>query len=320
MAGIAAVSGGALVAAAWAGGADLDKLVDRAVAPPPLDVGARLGRRACCRAPGWALLIDEFLPVPTFEGLRVPVRVLATDVDTGEPVVFREGDLREAVRASCSFPGVFPPMVLDGPAPLDGGVSEVVPVRLAREMAGDGGRGAGGGLQRGRALAGRRLVRGHGAARRPDAAPRAHARRAGGRRPGDRAGHRASRAGCGRADPAVRRGRASEAAGEALPELRRLIGAVTRRAVTGCRRRWPCWSLAGVLAVAASLSVRAPPGPTAPGWRGPASRRASWSAAGCRVRYVRAGSGPPVVLLHGFASSVYTWRGRAARAGRAATT
>src|SRR5258708_2903501 len=68
-------------------------------------------------------------------GLRVPVRVLATDVDTGEPVVLREGDIRDAVRASCSFPGVFPPMVLNGRRLYDGGISEVVPVRLAREMA-----------------------------------------------------------------------------------------------------------------------------------------------------------------------------------------
>ena len=84
-------------------------------------------------------MIDEFLPVPTFEGLRVPVRVLATDVDTGEAVVFTSGNLRDAVRASVSFPGVFPPTVLEGRRFVDGGVSEVVPVRLAREMAGEGG-------------------------------------------------------------------------------------------------------------------------------------------------------------------------------------
>ncbi len=85
------------------------------------------------------MLIDEFVPVPTFEGLRLPLRVLATDVDSGEPVVFEEGDLRNAIRASCSFPGVFPPMVLDGRRLYDGGISEVIPVRLAREMAGEGG-------------------------------------------------------------------------------------------------------------------------------------------------------------------------------------
>jgi NTE family protein len=138
VAGLAGVSGGALVAAAWAGGADSEMLVEQASRLHPwmwvrgwgggLLSGTRLGA-----------LIDEFLPVDTFEGLRVPVRVLATDVDTGERVVFRSGPLRDAVRASCSFPGVFPPMLLGGRRLYDGGISEVVPVSVAREMAGEQG-------------------------------------------------------------------------------------------------------------------------------------------------------------------------------------
>src|SRR5437867_11591406 len=88
----------------------MEKLVDQASKLHPwtwvrgwgggLLSGTRLG-----------LMIDEFLPVPRFEALKVPVVVLATDVDTGEPVVFREDDLRDAVRAPSSFPRVFPPMV-----------------------------------------------------------------------------------------------------------------------------------------------------------------------------------------------------------------
>jgi NTE family protein len=138
VAGIAGVSGGALVAAAWSGGADLESLVEQASRLHPwmwvrgwgggLLSGSKLGA-----------MIDEFLPVATFEGLRTPVSVLATDVDSGQPVVLRSGDVREAVRASCSFPGVFPPMLLEGRRLYDGGISEVVPVRLAREMAGEAG-------------------------------------------------------------------------------------------------------------------------------------------------------------------------------------
>jgi NTE family protein len=126
------------VAAAWAGGANLESLVEQAAGLHPwmwvrgwgggLLSGSRLGA-----------LIDEFLPVPLFEDLRVPVVVLATDVDTGQPVVLREGNLRDAVRASCSFPGVFPPMVLNGRRLYDGGITEVIPVRLAREIAGEAG-------------------------------------------------------------------------------------------------------------------------------------------------------------------------------------
>jgi NTE family protein len=138
VAGVGGVSGGALVAAAWAGGADTEKLVEQAARLHPwmwvrgwgggLLSGSKLGA-----------LIDEFLPVDTFEGLKVPVRVLATDVDTGEPVVFSHGHLRDAVRASCSFPGVFPPMLLNGRRLYDGGISEVIPVRLTRDMAGEQG-------------------------------------------------------------------------------------------------------------------------------------------------------------------------------------
>ncbi len=136
--GIAAVSAASLIAAAWAGGADMDRLVQGASQLHPwmwvrgwgggLLSGSRLGA-----------LIDEWLPVTGFEQLRVPLVVVATDVDTGEAVVFDRGSVRDAVRASCSFPGFFPPFALDGRRLVDGSVSEVVPVRRAREMAGDRG-------------------------------------------------------------------------------------------------------------------------------------------------------------------------------------
>jgi NTE family protein len=136
--GLAGVSGGALIGAAWAGGADLERLVEQASRLHPwmwvrgwgggLLSGSRLGA-----------LIDEYLPVSSFADLKVPLTVLTADVDTGEPVVFREGNVRDAVRASCSFPGVFPPFVWNGRRLVDGGVIEVVPVRRAREMAGESG-------------------------------------------------------------------------------------------------------------------------------------------------------------------------------------
>ena len=138
VAGIAAVSGASLVAAAWAGGADLAQLVEQASRLHPwmwvrgwgggLLSGSRLGK-----------LVDEWLPVARFEELRVPLVVVATDVDTGEAVVFDHGSVRDAVRASCSFPGFFPPFVLGGRRLVDGGMTEVVPVRRARAMAGDQG-------------------------------------------------------------------------------------------------------------------------------------------------------------------------------------
>lgn len=136
--GIAGVSGGALIAAAWAGGADLGALIEAGANLHPwlwvrgwgggLLSGSRLGA-----------LIDSSIPVDSFEQLKLPLVVVATDLDTGEAVVFKSGPLRDAVRASCSFPGFFPPMVVGGRRLVDGGVTEVVPVRRAREMAGEDG-------------------------------------------------------------------------------------------------------------------------------------------------------------------------------------
>jgi NTE family protein len=138
VAGMAAVSGASLVAALWAAGVDMDRFVAGASELHPwmwargwgggLLSGSRLGA-----------LVDEWLPATRFEELRVPLVVIATDVDTGEAVVFREGSVRDAVRASCSFPGFFPPYALGGRRLVDGSVSEVVPVRRARDMAGDQG-------------------------------------------------------------------------------------------------------------------------------------------------------------------------------------
>jgi NTE family protein len=138
VAGIAGVSGGALAAAAWAGGGDLDSMIERASNLHPwmwvrgwgggLLSGSRLGA-----------LIEEFLPTSSFDKLRVPLAVLTTDLDTGEAIVLEGGDLREAVRASCSFPGMFPPMQCGSRRLVSGEVSEVVPIRVARQMAGDDG-------------------------------------------------------------------------------------------------------------------------------------------------------------------------------------
>jgi NTE family protein len=136
--GYAGVSGGSLVAAAYLGGASMEALVGEASRLHPwfwvrgwgggLLSGTKLG-----------ILIDQFLPKETFEELSAPLAVLATDIDSGQGVVFQSGNVRDAVRASCSFPGIFPPFLLGGRRLYDGGVTDVVPVKLARQMAGDEG-------------------------------------------------------------------------------------------------------------------------------------------------------------------------------------
>jgi NTE family protein len=74
---------------------------------------------------------------PTFDDLRIPFRCVATDLNTGKPVVFKSGDLSEAMRASISLPLVFTPYHLDTLLLVDGGVIENVPVDVARGQGAD---------------------------------------------------------------------------------------------------------------------------------------------------------------------------------------
>lgn len=70
----------------------------------------------------------------TFAALKKPLRILATDLVSGEPYVFKSGDLATAVRASSAVPVVFKPLVIDDKLLVDGGLSNPVPASLLKEM------------------------------------------------------------------------------------------------------------------------------------------------------------------------------------------
>lgn len=71
------------------------------------------------------------------EQLNRPIGVVATDLKSGEQVVFRRGNTGMAVRASSSVPGVFQPVSIGGREFVDGGLTSPVPVRAARDMGAD---------------------------------------------------------------------------------------------------------------------------------------------------------------------------------------
>lgn len=71
------------------------------------------------------------------EKLNKPLAVVATDLQSGEPIVFRTGNTGMAVRASSSVPGVFQPVAISGHEYVDGGLVSPVPVRAARAMGAD---------------------------------------------------------------------------------------------------------------------------------------------------------------------------------------
>ncbi len=72
--------------------------------------------------------------VQDFDRLPTPFRALATDLENGEPVVLRSGDLATVLRASMSAPGVLAPVEIGGRLLVDGGLVDNLPIDLAKEM------------------------------------------------------------------------------------------------------------------------------------------------------------------------------------------
>lgn len=72
--------------------------------------------------------------ITDFDQLPTPFRAVATDLETGEAVVLKQGDLTSAVRASLSAPGVFSPVEREGRLLVDGSLSENLPIDVARQM------------------------------------------------------------------------------------------------------------------------------------------------------------------------------------------
>ncbi|MEI5906057.1 patatin-like phospholipase family protein [Bacillus spongiae] len=85
--------------------------------------------------------IKEFIYLFThqknFDELLIPLAIVATDLTHGKKVVFKEGCVADAVRASISIPGIFVPEKKDGRILVDGGVIDRVPVSVVKEMGAD---------------------------------------------------------------------------------------------------------------------------------------------------------------------------------------
>jgi len=85
-----------------------------------------------------ALLLESMLAHASdtrdFDKLPIPFRAVATDIASGEKVVFRKGHLPRVIRASMSIPAVFAPVELDGRLLVDGGMTDNIPLDVARDM------------------------------------------------------------------------------------------------------------------------------------------------------------------------------------------
>jgi NTE family protein len=137
---VAGTSMGALIGAAYCAYQDIDKV-------------EQISRQTNWRRifslfdPGWRggliqgrkvdRLLREWFNGYTFENLKTPLTIIATDLLTGQGINLFEGDIVTAIRASSAVPPVFKPIELDNYLLSDGGLVNPVPVKAVKEMGAD---------------------------------------------------------------------------------------------------------------------------------------------------------------------------------------
>lgn len=136
---IAGTSAGSIVGGALAAGMPLDQIEEFGRRLRWRDIGrvtmSRLGVQSNERLEQY---LRARLPVSKFEDLPVPFAAVATDLKTGAAVVMREGDVPFAIRASCTIPGWYVPVVDEqGRQLVDGGLVATVPSTVARSLGAD---------------------------------------------------------------------------------------------------------------------------------------------------------------------------------------
>ena len=113
--------------------------------PIPLELGFRDGQvrfsKGAIEGGNLELYLHEITrpadDIASFDALPTPFRAIATDMVTGNEVVFDRGPLYLALRASMSVPGVFAPVELEGEIFGDGGLVDNLPVEVMRKMGAD---------------------------------------------------------------------------------------------------------------------------------------------------------------------------------------
>ncbi|MFM7534072.1 MAG: patatin-like phospholipase family protein, partial [Rubrivivax sp.] len=132
---VVGTSAGSLVAALYAAGRGAAELAQLALT---MDEGAitdwSFPGRGLIRGDALARFVREHTAGRTIEQMRLPLGIVATDLDSGEPILFQRGDTGLAVRASSAVPAVFQPVRIGSREYVDGGLVSPVPVRFARQM------------------------------------------------------------------------------------------------------------------------------------------------------------------------------------------
>jgi NTE family protein len=135
---IAGTSVGSLIGGAYASGLSADQIEKLALTIRWSDLGrvtvSKLGFNSSERTEEY---VRSRFPIYEFDKLRMPFGAVACDLQTGKMVVFTEGNLALAIRASCALPVYYTPVLVNGRMMVDGGLVGHLPASVARTMGAD---------------------------------------------------------------------------------------------------------------------------------------------------------------------------------------
>ena len=132
---VAGTSVGAIIGAGYCSGMTAAELKEVACAVRFRDFGRlTLSRYGFYNSDRMVRLFARVLKCNTFEDLKIPLAIVATEFLTGEAVVFTKGALADPIRASCAYPGMFLPVEIDGRSYIDGMLAYGVPTTPLRKM------------------------------------------------------------------------------------------------------------------------------------------------------------------------------------------
>ena len=135
---VAGTSVGALIGAAYCSGLTIGELDDVAHSVR-FTTFARwtISRHGFATNDRMVAFLERTLKAQTFEQMRTPLAIAATDFNTGEGVIFHSGPVIDPIRASCAYPGMFLPVNIRDRWLVDGMLTHPVPTQPLREMGAD---------------------------------------------------------------------------------------------------------------------------------------------------------------------------------------
>jgi NTE family protein len=132
---LAGTSVGAMVASLYAFNVDVNTISDLARRLTISDITTfKLNKTGFFTTDLLRKLLIDYIGDVNIEEASIPLAIVATDINTGEAVIFRQGSLADAVCASASIPGIYIPMTLNGRTLVDGGLVQNVPVQPVKDM------------------------------------------------------------------------------------------------------------------------------------------------------------------------------------------